>query len=94
MRTINTPQDVDDLLRDGTAPAALAENIAEFFRQLKTELVDDEEDPFRLDQHGPIILLEAEDDLRNLNFAELRGDDLCRTASANEAEGAFVFLAK
>lgn len=42
-------------------------------------MADDEEGPFRLDQHDPIILLEAEDDLRNLNFAGLRGDDLCRT---------------
>ncbi|GIO32884.1 MULTISPECIES: hypothetical protein [Paenibacillus] len=74
MRTINTRQDVEDLLRDGTAPAALAEHIAEFFRQLEEELADDEEDAFRLDQHGPIVLLEAGDDLRGLNFAGLNSE--------------------
>mgnify|MGYP006899962358 CR=1 FL=1 len=74
MRTINNRQDLEDLFRDGTAPAALAEHISWFFRQLEAELTDDEWDAFRLDQHGPIVLLEEGDDLRSLNFAGLGGD--------------------
>jgi|GEM_PF-4101449 len=42
MRTINNRQDLEDLFRDGTAPAALAEHISWFFRQLEAELTDDE----------------------------------------------------
>lgn len=74
MRTINTRQDIEDLSRDGTLPAALTGYVAEFFRQLETELADHEEDAFRLDQHGLIVLLEAGDDLRSLNFAGLRSE--------------------
>lgn len=82
MRTINTRQDVEDLLRDCTAPNALSEHIAEFFRQLEEELTADEEDTLRLDQHGPVVLLEAGDDLRSLNFAGLdsEGGEFLRRA--------------
>jgi len=71
MRTIYTRQDIEDLRRDGSVPAALTEHITGFFRQLEAELADDEESAFRLDQHGPIVLLEMGDDLRSLNFAGL-----------------------
>lgn len=69
MRAINTRKDVEDLLRDGTASEALSEHVAEFFWQLEAELADNEEAAFWLDQHGPIILLEAGDDLCNLSIA-------------------------
>jgi hypothetical protein len=49
MRTINTRQDVEDLRRDGTAPVPLVEHIAKFFRQLKAELAEDEQNTFCLD---------------------------------------------
>lgn len=80
MRTINTRQDVEDFCRDETASAALAEHIARFFRQLEDELADNEEDTFRLDQHGPIVLLEVGDDLRSQSFAGLGNDDAPRRA--------------
>lgn len=73
-RTIRTRHDVEDLRREGTAPAALTEHIAGFFRQLEEELTDDEKDTLRLVQHGPIVLLEAGDDLRSLNFAGLSSE--------------------
>ena len=78
MRTINTRQDIEDLHRDRAAPAALTEHIAAFFRQLEVELADDKEDAFHLNQHGPITLLEAGDDLHSLSVAGLNGDDLSR----------------
>ncbi|TXK75425.1 hypothetical protein [Paenibacillus sp. N3.4] len=71
MRTINTRQDVEDLRRDGTAPTALTKHISEFFQQLEAELADEEEDTFRLDQHGPIVLLEAGDNLYDLECVGL-----------------------
>lgn len=78
MRTFNNRQDVEDLRRDGTTSVALTEHIAEFFRLLEEELANDEEDAFRLDQHGPIVLLEAGENLRSLNVAGLNGADLRR----------------
>ena len=82
MRTINTGQDVEDLRRNGTAPAALTEHVTEFFWQLEEELTDDEEAAFRLDQHGPIVLLETGDDLRSLSFVGLsnESDEFLRRA--------------
>lgn len=79
MRIIKTQQDFGVLRRDGTTPATLVDHIGWFFRQLEAELADDEEDTFRLDQHGPIILLESGDNLHSLEFAELSSHDLRRT---------------
>ncbi|GIO12190.1 hypothetical protein J19TS2_17450 [Cohnella xylanilytica] len=71
MRTINTRMDIEDLRQDESAPAVFTEHISEFFRQLEAEMVGNETDSFSLDPNGLIILLEAGDDLRSLNFTEL-----------------------
>ncbi|AHV95431.1 hypothetical protein PSAB_02475 [Paenibacillus sabinae T27] len=81
MRIIKTQQDFGVLRRDGTTPATLVDHIDGYFHQLEGELRDKTEDVFCLDQHGPIVYLEAGDDLRILNFAGLscNGDELlCR----------------
>ncbi|MBO9600233.1 MAG: hypothetical protein J7559_20750 [Cohnella sp.] len=82
MITIKTRQDIEDLHPDGNIPILLVENIVEYFRQLEIELADDEECLFRLDQHGPIVLLEAGDDIRSLNLAGLgsESDEVLRSA--------------
>ncbi|RAV00171.1 hypothetical protein [Paenibacillus sp. YN15] len=74
MITINTPQDIEALHRTLEAYKTLVEHIAEFFQKLEAELADDEEGMLRLDQHWPIVLLEAGDDLRSLNFAGLSSE--------------------
>jgi hypothetical protein len=47
-----------------------------FFSICALELSNNEDDIFNLDLHGSIILLEPSDDLHNLSYAGLHGDDL------------------
>ncbi|MNJ80252.1 hypothetical protein D3C77_785590 [compost metagenome] len=54
----------------------LIEHIGKFFKKLENELANDQDDTFTLEHHGPIILLEAGDDLQNLNYTGLYGDIL------------------
>jgi hypothetical protein len=75
MRTIRTRQDFDDLRRDGTVPATLVEYLDWYFRQLETELADEEENTFCLDRHGYIVVLEAGDNVRDLGIVGLNCED-------------------
>ena len=43
---------------------------------MENELTNEKDDTFTLDQHGPIIILETGDNLHNLSYAGLHGDDL------------------
>lgn len=67
MRTIKIRQDIDSLRRDGTMPAALSEHIDGYFRQLEVALQVDEETTFCLDRQGCIVVLEAGDNVRDLD---------------------------
>lgn len=78
MRITKTQQDIYDLRQDCNMLKALVEHIVQFFCQLEAELVNKEEHAFHLDQHGPIILLEAGDNLHSLNIVGLGNHDLRR----------------
>lgn len=76
MKTINTQHNITRLSQNISIPETLVAHLCEYFQHLQTELANDEEDIVTLNHHSPIILLESGDDLHNLNYAGLHGDNL------------------
>lgn len=67
MRIIKTKQDFAVLRRAVTLPAALLVQVEDYLSQLKDELEDDVEDEFCLGRHGYIVVLEARENVRDLD---------------------------
>jgi hypothetical protein len=75
MRIIKTQQDFDVLRRAGALPATLLDQIEDYFLHLRNGLEDEDRIEFRLDGRGYIVVLEAGDNVRDLdNFGLSRED--------------------
>ncbi|AJS58583.1 hypothetical protein [Paenibacillus sp. IHBB 10380] len=59
MRIIKTQQDIDVLRRARALPAALLDQIEDYFLQLRDELEDEVGSEFCLERHEYIVVLEA-----------------------------------
>lgn len=66
MRIIKRQQDLVILRRVGALPAALLDQVEDYFNQLSVELEGEAESPFCLGENGYIVLLEAGDNVHDL----------------------------
>ncbi|MGQ4680711.1 hypothetical protein [Paenibacillus polymyxa] len=74
MRIIQTQQDMDSLHVSPLSPALFG-HIQEYFTQLRDSFHDKDDPYFSLQPYGPIIILEAGDNLHDLNLVGLRRED-------------------
>lgn len=75
MRIIKTQQDLVILRRVGALPAALLDQVEDYFNQLSVELEDEAESQFRLGANAYIVLLEAGDNVHDLGNVGLNHED-------------------
>ncbi|WP_029192399.1 hypothetical protein [Paenibacillus harenae] len=66
MRIIKRQQDLVILRRVGALPAALLDQVEDYFNQLRFELEYEAESQFGLGENGYIVLLEAGDNVHDL----------------------------
>ena len=70
--------DIDRFKNNNSYPPVFAEYLQARFSELKramAEFCDDEEDEFRLTEHGPLYILQKSDDLRSLTSAGFNACD-------------------
>jgi hypothetical protein len=75
MRIIKTQKDFDTLRRTSALPAALLDQIEDYFLHLRDELEDDFESDFCLDRLGYIVVLEVGDNVHDLGNVGLNRED-------------------
>ncbi|MFE0555073.1 hypothetical protein ACFW1P_03925 [Paenibacillus sp. NPDC058910] len=75
MRIITTHQDLNVLRRAGALPAALLDQVEDYFNKLRLELENDAGSEFRLGRHGYIVFLEAGDNVRDLGSVGLNHEE-------------------
>ncbi|UQQ35580.1 hypothetical protein [Paenibacillus polymyxa] len=75
MRIIQTQQDIDSLLQYSPLPPTFLGHIQEYFTQLCDSFHDNDDPYFSLQSYGPIIILEAGDNLHDLSLVGLRQED-------------------
>lgn len=76
MYSIKTLDDIRKLSESNKAPNSLVYHLEVYFKQLIENLIDDEpEVEFNLEPYGYIIILEPEDDVRNLENVGLNPQD-------------------
>ncbi|MDH6429050.1 MULTISPECIES: hypothetical protein [unclassified Paenibacillus] len=76
MYLIQTKNDISFLTDRFSNSKTLIVYISQYFQHLQSELCNDKDDTFTINQHNPIIVLEPGDDLHNLSYAGLHNDDL------------------
>ncbi|MFE9276809.1 hypothetical protein ACQKLN_11360 [Paenibacillus glucanolyticus] len=75
MKIIKTKRDLVMLHRVGALPAALLDQVEDYFNQLSVELEDEFEIDFCLDAQGYIVVLKAGDNVRDLGNFRLSRED-------------------
>lgn len=75
MKIIKTKRDLVMLHRVGALPAALLDQVEDYFNQLSVELEDEFEIDFCLGAQGYIVVLKAGDNVRDLGNFRLSRED-------------------
>ncbi|EFU43840.1 hypothetical protein PVOR_01475 [Paenibacillus vortex V453] len=75
MKIIKTKRDLVMLHRVGALPAALLDQVEDYFNQLSVELEDEFEIDFCLGAQGYIVVLKAGDNIRDLGNFRLSRED-------------------
>ncbi|MEK4459672.1 hypothetical protein [Paenibacillus sp. FSL R10-2748] len=74
MRIIQTQQDIDSLQYSSLPPTFL-KHIQDYFAQLRNSFHDKDDLRFSLQPSGPILILEAGDNLHDLSLVGFRRED-------------------